>query len=81
MNLAKVPDNTAFFFLPVPNSEVKVAHASTDEFVCAWTRRRHDELHCSMDLENVVFWVIIHCSAQEYDTSSTTNDGGGHCEK
>ena len=25
--------------LPVPNSGVKVSHASTDAFVCAWVRR------------------------------------------
>ena len=34
--------------LSVPNSGVKVAHASTDAFVCTWVGRRHDELHCAM---------------------------------
>ena len=32
----------------VSNIGVKVAHASTDAFVCAWVGRRHDELNCAM---------------------------------
>ena len=28
--------------LPVPDTGVKIAHASTDAFACAWTRRRYD---------------------------------------
>ena len=27
------------------------------------------------------FSAIINCSAQEYDTSSTTNNDGDHCDK
>ena len=34
--------------LSVPSSGVKVVHASTFAFVCAWIGRRHDELHCAM---------------------------------
>ena len=67
--------------LSVPNSGVKVAHASTDAFVCAWIGRRHDELHCAMVFKSLAFSAIINCSAQEYDTPSTTNDEGDHCEE
>ena len=32
-------------------------------------------------LKRLAYAAIINCSAQEYDTSSTTNDEGDHCEK
>ena len=32
-------------------------------------------------LKSLAFSAIINCSAQEYDTPSTTNDEGDHCEK
>ena len=32
-------------------------------------------------LISLAFSAIVNCSAQEYDTSSTTNDEGDHCEK
>ena len=34
-----------------------------------------------MVFKNLTFSAIINCSAQEYDTTSTTNDEGDHCEK
>ena len=37
--------------LSVPSSGVKVVHASTDAYVCAWIRRQHDELYCAMVFE------------------------------
>ena len=72
---------TGILLLSVPNSGVKVAHASTDAFVCAWNGRRHDELTARWSLKSLAFLAIINCSAQEYDTPSTTNDEGDHCEK
>ena len=61
--------------LPVPNSGGEVAHASTDAFVCAWARRRHYELHCSMVLKLILaFSASIYLSTQQYDTSSTASD-------
>ena len=32
-------------------------------------------------LKRLAYAAIINCSAQEYDTPSTTNDEGDHCEK
>ena len=32
-------------------------------------------------LTSLAFSAIINCAAQEYDTPSTTNDEGDHCEK
>ena len=67
--------------LPAPNSGGKVAHASTDAFMCAWVRRRHDELNCSMVFKSLAFSAIVYCSVQENNTSSTSNDEGDRCEK
>ena len=57
--------------LPGASTGAKVVHASTDAFACAWTRRRHYELHCLMVLEkpglfghHVLFstriWYVVH---------------------
>ena len=81
VNLAYLPDNTACCFSPSQAAESKFAHASTDAFVCVWIGRRHDELQCAMVFKSLTYAAIINCSAQEYDTPSTTNDEGDHWEK
>ena len=56
-------------------------HASTDALVRARVWRRHYELLGEAILEKTSLLRHTNCSAQEYDTSSTTNDEGNHCEK
>ena len=80
-NLAKLPARTAssrtqsqttLSKLRTPRPKRLCALESGEDIMSSsvrrsWTRR--------------AFSAIINCSAQEYDTSSTTNDEGDHCEK
>ena len=67
--------------LSILNSGVKVAHASTNAFVCAWVWGRHDELNCGMVFKSLAFSATLYFSRQEYDTSSTKNDEGDYGEE
>ena len=80
LNLAYLPDNTACCFSLSQAVASKFEHASADAFVCAWIGR-HYELAARWSLQRLAYAAIINCSAREYDTPSTINDEGDHCEK
>ena len=62
------------------NSVVENTHASTDALVRARVWRRYIDLLGAAILENERFLCHRKVLAQEYDTSSTTNDEKDHCE-
>ena len=81
VNLAQVPDNTAFFF---SLCQTAVSKSRTPRPTRLCVLGSGDDMMSSTarwSLKNRVFSAIINCSAQEYDTSSTTNNEGDHCEK
>ena len=74
VNLAKVPDNTAFCFAltPAPESNLRTPRPMRlrvlglgDDMMSSTAR---------WSWQSLVFSAIMYCSAQEYGTSSTAND-------
>ena len=78
VNLAKVSDNTAFCFSlsPTPESNLRTPRSirlrvlGLGEDMMSSTAR--------WSYKSLVFSAVMYCSAQEYGTSSTTNDEGDH---
>ena len=80
MDLAYLPANTACCFSLSQAAVSKFAHASAAVFVCAWIGDMMIST-AQWSLKRLAYAAIINCSAQEYDTLSTINDEGDHCEK
>ena len=81
LNLASLPDNTAFYFSLSQAAESKLRKTRP---MCWCALGSGDDMMSSTagwSLKSLVYAAIINCSAQEHDTSSTTNDEGDHCEK
>ena len=79
--LPKVPARTAFSRTRSQTAQSKLrsprpmylcARGSSEDIMSSSARR---------SWKKRAFSAIIHCSAQDYGTSSTTNDDGDHCEK
>lgn len=62
-------------------SAVEVTYALTDAVVLTRVWRGLNLLFYAVVLEKAAVSANYYCSAQECDTSSTTNGEGGQCEK
>ena len=80
VNSKQLPGNTVFCFSLSQTAESKLR---TPRPMRLCVLGLGDDMMSSIarwSLKRLVFSAIISCPAQEYDTPSTTNDEGDHCE-
>ena len=80
-NLTNVPARTAF---SRTRSQIALSKLRTPQPVRLCARRSGEDILSSStrrSWERRAFSAVVNCSAQEYDTPSTTNDDGRHCKK
>ena len=79
--LGKSPSENGVFAFPLPNVIVETPDAPSDALVRLGFRRAQYEFQCTVVVEEACLSAILNCSAQEYETSSTTNADAVHYEK
>ena len=80
VDLAYLPDNTACCFSLSQAAEAKL-RTPLPARSCALGSGDMMNSTARWSLKRLAYAAIINCSAQEYDTPSTINDEGDHCEK
>ena len=81
VNFAWLPDITAFCFSLSQTAESKLRTPRPMRLCVLGSGDDKMSSTARWSLKSLAFSAIISCFAQEYDTPSTTNDEGNHCEK
>ena len=79
--LGKVPARTVFPQMPSQTTESKLCTPRPTRLCARGSGEDIMSLTAPWSWKRRAFSAIIYCSAQDYETLSTTNDHGDHCDK